>query len=162
MSEAKIQIGILVLSDRASAGVYEDESGPEAIEALKGVGDVAEKEVIPDDSSRIREILIDWSDKRRLDVIFTLGGTGFSARDVTPEATRLVLDRETPGITTALLLNGLEKTKRAMLSRAASGLRGHTLIVNLPGKPSAVRESIEYLRDVLPHAVGMAHGGDHE
>ena len=156
----KIKVAVLVVSDRVSAGERDDKSGPEAVAALASVAEVVETRVVPDESDQIREQLIAWSDGVA-DVIFTLGGTGLSPRDVTPEATRAVVERELPAMATALLINGLSKTSRAMLSRAVIGQRGRCLIVNLPGSPAAVQESLDYLRDVLPHAVEMMHGGDH-
>lgn len=148
-------------SDRVSAGEMEDVSGKEAVAALRGVAEVVESAVVPDDVERIRGRLAEWCDGR-VDVIFTVGGTGFSPRDVTPEATRSVIERECPALVTALVTNGLGSTPRAMLSRAVAGLCGRTLIVNLPGSVSAVRESIAYLEGVLPHAVEMMGGGGHE
>ncbi len=126
------------------------------------MNDVVEMTVVPDERDQIREILIAWCDEKKLDVILTLGGTGLGPRDVTPEATRDVLERELPALITALLVEGLVSTKRAVLSRAVAGARGHTLIVNLPGSPKAVRQYITYLLDVLPHAAKMLDGGNHE
>jgi len=157
----KLRAGLLVPSDRISAGLREDRSGKEAAAALEPIARVEKFEVVPDDQGEIRSRLIEWADGG-LDVIFTLGGTGLGPRDVTPEATRSVLERELPALTTALLVHGLAGTCRAMLSRAVAGVRGQCLIVNLPGNPSAVRELIEYLLEVLPHAIEMIHGGDHQ
>lgn len=156
----RLEVGVLVVSDRASAGEMEDRSGPEAADALAPFADVKATAIVPDEIDAIRTQLREWRDDG-VDVIFTLGGTGLSPRDVTPEATRAVLDRELPALTTALLINGLRSTPRAMLSRAVAGHSGRTLIVNLPGKPAAVRESIEYLAEVLPHAVEMMRGAGH-
>ena len=117
--------------------------------------------VVPDDYAQIRSRLIEWCD-REVDLIFTIGGTGLSPRDVTPEATRSVIEREAPGLSCALLLNGLIETPRAMLSRAVAGVRGRTLIINLPGSPSAVRGAIAYLKDVLPHAIEVMQGQGRE
>ena len=155
-----ISAGVLVVSDRVAAGVMEDRSGPEAAAALAGVADVREAAVVADDYDQIRGRLIDWSDGG-LDVIFTIGGTGLSPRDVTPEATKSVIERDVPAIPSALVVNGLKSTPRAMLSRSVAGQRGQSLIINLPGSPSAVRESIACLKDVLVHAVEMMRGGDH-
>ena len=156
----RLRAGVLVVSDRASAGEMEDRSGPEAARALASFADVEATAVVPDDVVPIREHLTRWCDEG-IQVIFTLGGTGLSPRDVTPEATRAVLEREAPALITALVVNGLRTTSRAMLSRAVAGQRGGTLIINLPGKPAAARESIEYLADVLPHAVEMMRGAGH-
>ena len=158
----KIRVALLVVSDRVYAGTMEDLSGAAAEECLvtRPEIDVIERDIVPDEQSDIEQKLTDWCEGRA-DVVFTLGGTGFSPRDVTPEATRRVIEREAPGIACALLANGLEQTPRAMFSRAAAGLRSQTLIVNLPGKPKAVRESLDFLLDHLPHAIEMIHGGGH-
>ena len=156
-----LRAAILVVSDRVSAGTMEDKSGPAAEAALSGLAEVVEKAVVPDERGQIEETLRSWCDGRA-DVIFTLGGTGFSPRDVTPEATRAVIEREAPGLVVGLVANGLSKTPRAVLSRAIAGLCGRTLVINLPGSVSAVRESIAYLSGVLPHAVEMMAGGGHE
>jgi molybdenum cofactor synthesis domain-containing protein len=103
----------------------------------------------------IREMLIDWCDDLRLNVIFTTGGTGFAPRDVTPEATRDVIEREAPGLAEAMRADSLTKTPHAMLSRAVCGLRGMTLIINLPGSPKAVRENLETIAPALPHAIDL-------
>lgn len=152
-----IRAAILVTSDRISEGVEQDRSGRAAADALAGVAEVVELRVVPDDFERIAESLRQWSDSG-VDLILTIGGTGLGPRDVTPEATRSVLAREAPGISTALLVRGLRATARAMLSRAAAGVRGNTLIVNLPGSTSAVRESLECLLPALPHALEVIRG----
>ena len=151
----QIRAAILVASDRISAGAQKDSSGALAAELLAGTADAVEVRVVPDEVVRIAAVLHEWC-ADGMDLVLTIGGTGLSARDVTPEATRSVIERETPGITTALLVRGLQSTPRAMLSRAVSGVRGRTLIVNLPGSNSAVRELVPYLCEALPHAVGGA------
>jgi molybdopterin adenylyltransferase len=148
---------ILVASDRISAGAEQDRSGVLAAELLAGTADVAEVRVVPDEVDRIAAVLHQWC-AEGVDVVLTIGGTGLSPRDVTPEATRRVIERETPGITAALLLRGLQSTPKAMLSRAVSGARGRTLIVNLPGSTSAVRELVPYLCEALPHAAEVLSG----
>jgi molybdopterin adenylyltransferase len=153
----QIKAAILVASDRISRGEERDRSGALAAELLGGTADVAELRVAPDEVDQIASTLHEWC-AQGLDLVLTIGGTGLSARDVTPEATRRVIERETPGITTALLLRGLRSTPKAMLSRAVSGVRGRTLIVNLPGSTSAVRELIPYLCEALPHAVEVLFG----
>lgn len=153
----RIRAAILVASDRISRGVEQDRSGALAAELLAEVADVAEVRVVPDELERIAETLREWC-ADGMDLILTVGGTGFSPRDVTPEATRTVIEREAPGISTALLVRGLECTPRAMLSRATAGVCGRTLIVNLPGSRSAVTESVEYLLEVLPHALEVIGG----
>jgi gephyrin len=153
----QITIGILTVSDRGSRGIYEDRSGPVieqiATEQLKAT--VVAKAIIPDDLNTIRDSLIEWVDERRLDLIFTTGGTGFAPRDVTPEATRQVIQKEAPGLVFAMLHSSLAVTPHAMLSRMVAGIRHQTLIVNLPGNPKAVRENLTTILPALPHAVEL-------
>lgn len=153
----QITIGILTVSDRGSRGIYEDRSGPVieqiATEQLKAT--VVAKAIIPDDLNTIRNSLIEWVDERRLDLIFTTGGTGFAPRDVTPEATRQVIQKEAPGLVFAMLHSSLAVTPHAMLSRMVAGIRHQTLIVNLPGNPKAVRENLTTILPALPHAVEL-------
>ena len=158
---ADLKCAVLVASDRVAAGEMEDRSGAEAAAALGAFAEVTDTAVVPDERDKISAQLRKWCDAG-IDVIVTVGGTGFSPRDVTPEATRAVIDREAPGLAAALLVEGLRITPRAALSRAVAGLRGRTLIINLPGSLSAVRESIAFLRGLLPHAVEMMAGGGHE
>ena len=149
---------ILTLSDKGSKGQREDESGPVIKEILKTIGcEVVHYEVLPDEKELIKGALIRFSG--RVSLIITTGGTGLSPRDVTPEATREVIEREVPGIPEAMRAYGLLKTKRAMLSRAVAGMRGGTLIINLPGSPKAVREGLGAVIEAIPHAVEKA-GGD--
>ncbi len=157
-----VTVGILTISDTASRGGREDLSGDAIREMISTIGgEVAEYRIVPDEVDQIAECLRAWADGRALDLVLTTGGTGLSPRDVTPEATRSVLTREVPGIAEAMRLEGLKHTPRAMLSRAVAGVRGRTLIVNLPGSPRGVRESLGAVLDVLPHALEMLHGGDH-
>ena len=151
------RVGILTLSDRAAAGEYEDRSGPliRALVVERLAAEIAEYAVIPDEFERIRDTLVAWADQRRLDLILTSGGTGFAPRDVTPEATQAVLERQAPGLVFAMLHSGLCVTPHAMLSRAAAGVRGRTLIVNLPGSPQAARENLESILPALPHALEL-------
>jgi len=116
---------------------------------------------VPDEAGEIRQALLSWS-AQGVDVVVTVGGTGLSERDVTAQTTRSLLEKEAPGITMAMLARGLQATPRAMLSGAAAGVRGRTLIVNLPGSISAVRDYLGLLREILPHAVAMIHGHHHE
>ena len=159
-----IRAGVLTASDKRSAGTAEDLSGRAIREILEPREVTIEAyEVIPDEQSQIAALLRDWADERRLDLILTTGGTGLAPRDVTPEATLAVIDREVPGLAEAMRAISLAKTPHAMLSRAVAGLRGRTLIINLPGSPKAVRECLEVLLPVLPHAVETLRGevGEH-
>ena len=152
-----ITVAILTCSDKGARGEREDLSGPAIAEMIKGIGAVVEYyEVIPDERELIKEKLMAYS--KKADIIITTGGTGLSPRDVTPEATIEVIDREIPGIAEAMRSEGLKKTKRAMLSRAVAGVRDKCVIVNLPGSLKAVREGLEVLLDVIPHAVEKIKG----
>lgn len=150
------QIGVLTISDRGSAGEYEDRSGPLAIEmlAVQTSWQIAQYAVIPDDYEVIVATLLNWCEAG-LDLILTSGGTGFAPRDITPEATRRVIERDAPGIAEAVRAASLQVTRHAMLSRAVAGIRGRTLIINLPGNPKAVRENLDFLLPILPHALDL-------
>ena len=153
------RVGILTVSDRGAAGEYEDRSGPLAAErVIAATGWAIERQtVIADDFDTIVQTLRDWCDAG-LGLILTSGGTGFAPRDVTPEATRAVIERDAPGIAEALRAESLKVTRHAMLSRGVAGLRGRTLIVNLPGNPKAVGENLDVLLPVLPHALDLLTG----
>lgn len=153
-----IRVGVLTVSTKGAAGEREDTSGDllEQIvrDELDG-GTLAERALVPDDPHQIRETLMHWADELELDLILTTGGTGFSPYDLTPEATREVVERETPGLVFAMLQEGVRKTPHAMLSRATAGIRGRTLIVNLPGSPKGVRENLDAILPALPHGIEL-------
>ena len=151
-------VGILTVSDKGAKGEREDLSGPAIRELVEAAGgQVVRALIVPDEQTDIRAALIAWSDEG-LDLVLTTGGTGFSPRDWTPEATRSVIEREAPGLAEAMRRAGAEKTPTAILSRAVAGLRKMTLIVNLPGSERAVRESLAAILPVLPHAIGVLKG----
>jgi molybdopterin adenylyltransferase len=152
-----ITAAVLTLSDKGARGEREDTGGPLIAEFVKQAGiEVKHYEVIPDDKALIKEKLIGYS--KNVDLIITTGGTGLAPRDVTPDATLEVIDREIPGIAEAMRAAGLMKTRRAMLSRAVAGVRGEALIINLPGSPKAIKEGLEAVLDVIPHAVKKIKG----
>jgi molybdopterin adenylyltransferase len=151
-----IRFGILTISDRASRGERPDASGPALVQTVSEQGwQVILQALVADEIQSIRDILAAWSDGDRVDVILTTGGTGFSPRDVTPEATQAIIERPTPGLAEAMRAASLQITPHAMLSRAIAGIRRRTLIVNLPGSPKAAVENLQVLLPVLPHAVLM-------
>jgi len=154
----QIRFGLLTASDRAARGERADLSGPALEQALVAQGwTVARKAVLPDDREALRRTLLDWAESGELDAILTTGGTGFAPRDVTPEATRAVLDREAPGLAEAMRQESLKITPHAMLSRAVAGMRGRVLIVNLPGSPKGALENLQVLLPVLGHAIELLH-----
>ncbi|NLD71797.1 MAG: MogA/MoaB family molybdenum cofactor biosynthesis protein [Chloroflexi bacterium] len=155
----KARAAAVTVSDKGHAGEREDRSGPILAEELGALGiEVAHTAVVPDEQGRIEVLLRDLCDRVGLDLVITTGGTGPAPRDVTPEATRAVIQREMPGLAELLRIEGLKKTPLAVLSRGIAGIRGRTLIINLPGSPKAVREGMEALRPVLPHALQMLRG----
>lgn len=154
---------VITLSDKGFAGEREDKSGPLIEKMLKEAGyEVAETLLLPDGKAGLQRQLMRLADQRQISVIFTTGGTGFSERDVTPEATIAVCDRMAPGIADALRMYSLTITDRAMFSRAVSGIRKKTLIINLPGSPKAVKESLDYLLPALGHGLGILRGTEGE
>lgn len=155
-----ITVAVLTLSDKGAKGERQDESGPVIADMLKEIAEVKHYDILPDERDLIRERLLKYVDK--VDLILTTGGTGLSPRDVTPEATIDVIDREVHGIAEAMRVEGLKKTNRAMLSRAVAGVKGQTLIINLPGSPRAVRENLEVIIDVIPHAIKKIKGDTEE
>jgi molybdopterin adenylyltransferase len=151
-----LRFGILTLSDRASQGEREDASGPALARLVQAEGwSVTRQSILPDDESAIRETLIEWSDSAEMDIILTTGGTGFSPRDVTPEATRAVIEREAPGLAEAMRAASLRITPHAMLSRVVAGIRKRTLIINLPGSPKGAVENLRVAMPVLSHAIQL-------
>lgn len=151
-----IRFGILTLSDRSSRGERDDSSGPALARLIQTEGwSIVKQSLLPDDESAIRQILIEWTDGDEVDVILTTGGTGFSPRDVTPEATRAVIEREAPGLAEAMRAASLKITPHAMLSRIVTGIRRKTLIINLPGSPKGAVENLQVVIPVLPHAVQL-------
>jgi molybdenum cofactor synthesis domain-containing protein len=157
-----IRTAIITISDKGYSGMREDKSGPALVAALKAHAIICETLIVPDDIEMIKTALIQLSDTDRVDLIFTTGGTGFAPRDVTPEATMAVIDRPTPGIPEAIRQESLKITNRAMLSRAAAGIRKKTLIINLPGSPKAAVECLEVFLPVMKHAVETLRGDTYE
>ena len=159
-----ITIGVLTISDSGARGAREDTSGetirsmitqlPEAI--------ISAGAIIPDERELIEATLCEWSDEKQLNLILTTGGTGLAPRDVTPEATKAIIDREAPGIAEAMRAASLTHTPFGMLSRGVAGTRGRTLVINLPGSPKAVKECLECILPVLPHAVNLLTEGPRE
>lgn len=160
MGQQSMRAGVLTVSDRGHKGEYRDLSGPRIRELLEErLGAAVEVErIVPDERAAIADVLIHWADDLALDLVLTTGGTGFALRDVTPEATRDVIEREAPGLAEAMRAASLRITPHAMLSRAVSGIRGRTLIVNLPGSPKAVGENLETVLPALPHAIELLQG----
>jgi molybdopterin adenylyltransferase len=155
----KMRVGVLTVSDKGSRGEREDMSGAAIRELVVGNGgEVVRSQVTPDEREQIGAVLRAWCDGGDLDVVLTTGGTGLAARDVTPEATLDSAERLVPGIAEAMRADGMRHTPRAMLSRGVAGVRGRTLILNLPGSEKGVRESLGAVLDVLPHAVELLRG----
>ncbi|CAM0902194.1 unnamed protein product [Alopecurus aequalis] len=165
---AEVKVAILTVSDTVSSGAGPDRSGPRAVSVVNssseklGGATVVATAVVPDEVDKIKEILVKWSDVDRVNLILTLGGTGFTPRDVTPEATKCVIEKEAPGLAFVMIQESLKVTPFAMLSRAACGIRGSTLIINMPGNPNAVAECVEALLPALKHAMKQLKGDKRE
>lgn len=156
----RFSFGVLTMSDKGSRGEREDTSGPFLRQLLTDQGyRFKEYDVVPDQVERIRDTLIAWSDEKKVDLIVTTGGTGVAPTDVTPEAMQEVIEKEIPGMAEAMRAASLLKTPNAVLSRGLAGIRGNTLIINLPGSEKAARENMEVLLSVLPHALDKLQGG---
>lgn len=155
----EISAGIITVSDKGSQGLREDLSGPEIRKMLESVSIRVDRSVvIPDEIPAIKDAIIDFADQAKLDLIITTGGTGVGPRDVTPDATLEVIDKQIPGVAEAMRLKGLEVTPHAMISRALAGIRGCSLIVNLPGSPKAVREGLAVVLPALRHTIEKIKG----
>lgn len=158
-----VTVGIIVMSDKGSKGEREDLSGKEIERMIIGLPSTVEAyEIIPDETDIIVKKLIEYADVKGLDLIVTTGGTGVTPRDVTPEATRSVIERELPGMSEAMRAESLKKTPNAMISRAVCGIRGQSLIINLPGSPKAVRENLAVVMPALNHTIEKIKGSPSE
>lgn len=157
-----IETAVLTSSDRCAKGEAEDVSGKLISEMIKNIGGrTAAYDIVPDDVEAIKDKLIHYCDKLSVNLVITTGGTGFSGRDVTPEATAQVIEKNIPGLPELMRAEGLKKTKKAVLSRGIAGIRKDTIIINLPGSPKAVKESLEAILDLIPHSLEMLRGGGH-
>lgn len=157
----QIRFGILTASDRSARGERPDLSGPALVDLVREQGwQVAKQAILPDDRAVLSGTMADWADSRAIDVLLVTGGTGFAPRDVTPEATRDVIEREAPGLPEAMRAASLQITPHAMLSRLVAGIRGRTLIINLPGSPKGAVENLQVLLPVLEHAIKLLRDED--
>ncbi len=151
-----ITVAILSISDKGSRGEREDKSGQLISEIIKEIGKIKYYEIVPDEIDLIKYKMLEYAGN--VDLILTTGGTGLSPRDVTPEATLEVIEKEVPGIVEAIRMESLKMTRKSMLSRAVAGVKGQTLIINLPGSPVAVKESLSIILDAIPHAIEKIKG----
>lgn len=160
---SSLRVAVITISDSVSAGKSEDKSGPAVVSRCRELGwEIKSSLVIPDDPPSIREQLRELADSGRVDLILTTGGTGLSPRDSTPEATIAVADKLVPGFAEEMRRKGMEKTPRAILSRAVAAVRHKSLILNLPGSPKGAVESLDALADLLPHSISIIHGARHD
>jgi molybdopterin adenylyltransferase len=159
-----ITVGVLTISDSGAKGAREDTSGEKIRELVMQLPEAVIRvgAIIPDERELIESTLCEWCDDKHLNLIITTGGTGLAPRDITPEATKDVIDREAPGIAEAMRSVSLQHTPFGMLSRGVAGTRGRALIINLPGSPKAVKECLEYVLPVLPHAINLLVEGPRE
>ncbi|KAK1287217.1 Molybdopterin biosynthesis protein CNX1 [Acorus calamus] len=166
--DTRVNVAVLTVSDTVASGSGPDRSGPRAVSVVNssseilGGARVVATAVVPDEVDRIKDVLQRWSDVDKVDLILTLGGTGFTPRDVTPEATKSLIEKETPGLLFVMMQESLKVTPFAALSRAVAGIRGSTLIINMPGNPNAVAECMEALTPVLKHALKQLRGDKRE
>jgi molybdopterin adenylyltransferase len=157
------RVVVITVSDRGARGEREDGSGPEITRILQPMGmEIVGRGIIPDEKEAIRRTLIEWSDGDKADLILTTGGTGVSPRDVTPDATREVIEREIPGMAEAMRHQSLTVTPHAMISRATAGIRHRTLIINLPGSPKGARENLNVILPALGHAIEKIKGDERD
>ena len=159
LCEWRMRAAVLTISDKGSIGQRQDTSGPAVAEVLKTIGAVVEKyEIVPDEVACISGKLIEYADALGLDLVITTGGTGVAPRDLTPEATRMVIDRDVPGMAEAMRMESFKKTPHALISRAIVGIRKQTLIINLPGSPKGATENLQFILKAIPHAVEKIKG----
>ena len=162
MSKSLINAVVITVSDACSRGERKDESGAALVELLKEIGArIVATEIVPDDLEPLADKLRNYADRADVNLVMTTGGTGFSPRDNTPEATRAAIQKEAPGLAEAMRIETLKQTPMSMISRGVCGLRSDTLIINLPGAPKGVRESFAVIKPVLPHAIALLAGKPH-
>jgi molybdopterin adenylyltransferase len=158
-----MRVAVVTISDSVSGGKHEDRSGPAVATRCKELGwQIVASSVLPDDRFAIETFLKQMADAKTADVILSTGGTGLGPRDVTPEATMAVAERMIPGFSEQMRAEGAKKTPRAILSRAVAGIRGETIIINLPGSPRGAVDSLDAISELLPHAVAILHGARHD